>query len=554
MRQREWDQNVPAEPESIPSTSKAIDPFVPDSQANFQTTKSRSTPTQMRLHLPTLAEACDRTGISDRSAAIIVSAVLKDVGIVTQTDSSIIVDRSKIRRERTKTRKTLKRQFVEDASEVRAIYFDGCRDKTLIQEKVGQKFYQKTVVEEHYVLVSEPGSRYFGHVSPTSGSAKEIKTSIMDFLRKNINLNDIVAIGCDGTVVNTGFKNGVIRALEWDLKRPLQWLICLLHANELPLRHLINHLDGKTTGPKGFSGNIGKTLDSCENLPVVEFEKIETILPLVDLQTINTDAKYLYEMCQAVSTGIVTEDLALKAPGKMSHSRWLTTANRVLRLYVATKEPSQNLKILTEFIIKVYAVCWFEIKCHWSCKDGARHLFSIISRSRYLPEELKKVIDPVIDRNGYFAHSENLLIAMLGDDRKHIRELALRRILKCRSTKKNDDVRIFRTNKLNFNCEDYVDLIDWQNIKITEPPLTMEISNEELTAMISSVPDGVPFEKFPCHSQAVERCVKLVTEASAAVYGPEARDRFIRARIESREMLPQFNTKKQFLSVLEQQK
>ncbi|CAH1100720.1 unnamed protein product [Psylliodes chrysocephalus] len=140
-------------------------------------------------------------------------------------------------------------------------------------------------------------------------------------------------------------------------------------------------------------------------------------------------------MCQEISTGVCKDDLALKAPGKMSHSRWLNTANRFLRLYVATNEnePSQNLEI----IVKVYAVCWFEIKCHYACKDSARHLFSIISKSPYLPEEIKKVIDPVIERNGSVGHPENLLIAMLRDDSKHIRELALRRILKYRSTAKN---------------------------------------------------------------------------------------------------------------------
>lgn len=59
----------------------------------------RPSTSQMRLQLPSLAQACDRTGISDRSAAIIVSAVLKDVGIVTKEDPSKIVDRSKIRQE-----------------------------------------------------------------------------------------------------------------------------------------------------------------------------------------------------------------------------------------------------------------------------------------------------------------------------------------------------------------------------------------------------------------------------------------------------------------------
>jgi len=49
---------------------------------------------------------------------------------------------------------------------------------------------------------------------------------------------------------------------------------------------------------------------------------------------------------------------------------------------------------------------------------------------------------------------------------------------------------------------------------------------------------------FPCHTQAVKRAVKLVTNASSVVSGESARDRFIRARIESRAIMPSFNTKK----------
>ena len=57
------------------------------------------------------------------------------------------------------------------------------------------------------------------------------------------------AIGCDGTVANTSSKNVVIRQIELSIERPLQWCIFLLHTNDLPLRHLLQHL--KTTGLKG---------------------------------------------------------------------------------------------------------------------------------------------------------------------------------------------------------------------------------------------------------------------------------------------------------------
>ena len=53
------------------------------------------------------------------------------------------------------------------------------------------------------------------------------------------------------------------------------------------------------------------------------------------------------------------------------------------------------------------------------------------------------------------------------------------------------------------------------------------------------------FESFPCHTQGAI-CVKLVTEATAAVCGAKNRDGFIGARLRSRELLPTFESKKDY--------
>ena len=53
-----------------------------------------------------------------------------------------------------------------------------------------------------------------------------------------------MAIGCDETNANTGAQGRVIALLEMQLGRHLQWFVCLLHANEQPLKHLIPKLDG----------------------------------------------------------------------------------------------------------------------------------------------------------------------------------------------------------------------------------------------------------------------------------------------------------------------
>ena len=69
-------------------------------------------------------------------------------------------------------------------------------------------------------------------------------------------------VGTDGAAAMTGKFNGCIRNLEELLNKPLQWAICLLHTNELPLRHVFTMLDGTTNSPVAFAGPIGKCLTS----------------------------------------------------------------------------------------------------------------------------------------------------------------------------------------------------------------------------------------------------------------------------------------------------
>ena len=66
---------------------------------NLQDSSSNNTP------LKKLTSACDRTGVSDRTAALIVSSVLHDGS--STTNDSLIIDRSKIRRERQRYQKSL---------------------------------------------------------------------------------------------------------------------------------------------------------------------------------------------------------------------------------------------------------------------------------------------------------------------------------------------------------------------------------------------------------------------------------------------------------------
>lgn len=499
------------------------------------------------LEYSQLASACDRTGVSDRAAAIIASSVLHDNARCSETNPALVVDRSKLRRTRRKHRDFLNEKQTTECQTVVGLYFDGRKDATLKQIEVGGKLIKKTVQEEHISIIKEPGSTYLGHISVKTGSAQAIANGLHDFItEKGVPTEGIKAIGCDGTAVNTGVKGGAIRLLELKLNKPVHWFSCQLHANELPLRHLIQNLDGKTSGPRSYTGDIGKKLEECETLDIVDFHSIPTSIPAINQADLSTDQKYLYNIVTSISNGVLRPGLQSMNPGKLAHSRWLTTANRILRLYVSTEEPSATLVTITEFIMKAYAPMWFSIKFSSSSQSGPHHLFKTIQLTRNCSSEVINIVDPVIQRNAFYAHPENMLLSMINDAEGSTRELGWRRIKKARAEDKGKTVRTFRIPKLNFSATRYIDMINWIEEKVTEPPLTRGISDAELDFMIESRAQK-EFPNLPCHTQAVERCVKLVTEASSLVCSEQARHGLILSRIKSRQKMPKFETKRQFV-------
>ena len=66
-------------------------------------------------------------------------------------------------------------------------------------------------------------------------------------------------------------------------------------------------------------------------------------------------------MCDAISKGAYSEPLSRCDPCKLSYSRFLTTDNRFLRLYITVENKSENLLQIATFIVKVCALTWFII-------------------------------------------------------------------------------------------------------------------------------------------------------------------------------------------------
>ena len=116
-------------------------------------------------------------------------------------------------------------------------------------------------------------------------------------------MNSLIALGCDGTNVNICIKGGQIVLMDHYLERQLHWFICMLHANELPLRNLITNLNGKISGPRCFTGLIGKDLQNSEKRPVEDFTPVDAPAIVTAATYLSTDVKYLLDIHEAKSSG-----------------------------------------------------------------------------------------------------------------------------------------------------------------------------------------------------------------------------------------------------------
>ena len=156
----------------------------------------------------------------------------------------------------------------------------------------------------------------------------------------------------------------------------------------------------------------------------------------------------------------------------------------------------------------------------------------MIRRMQHLSETFQKeVLESVVKRSAYYAHQENVLIAMINDNNVTIRELGFRGISKKKgkSLKKHQDIHQ-----------------SYGNLKYQKSILTLKTTPSSFTGKViineRNLQSQWPFQKksylrtlnikkkldeklfdFPCHTQAVQRCIKLVTGASLK----DSRDGFI---------------------------
>ena len=147
---------------------------------------------QNRNIFPTLAKVSLRYGASSMMTAALATAVLVDVGLVTEDNSSLVIDHHHIQRDRKKVMNSLSQdadtRHMNEA--ISCIFFDGPKNWTNVIEEDPEtgKFYQSRVKMEHIVVTSEPGGEYLFHFTPAEATdqikaAEQTTIKLFDWIK-----------------------------------------------------------------------------------------------------------------------------------------------------------------------------------------------------------------------------------------------------------------------------------------------------------------------------------------------------------------------------------
>ena len=218
-----------------------------------------------------------------------------------------------------------------------------------------------------------------------------------------------------------------------------------------------------------------------------------------------------------------------------------------IRQHGLTGKSLKVLEILVKFCLEYYFKIYFDMKVKHLIVDAPYHILTSLRILKTQPKVVKDAVTFYVRTGAWYSHPECLLLSLLASCDSTDRKFAVNQILKLRGNNEYGDmsVRPRVTPKLNLSATSLIKLISWRQCEVQEPSFTCSLSKAEIQGFLEK--PYIP-PQFSCHTQSTEGCVKLVTEASAEVCGPEARDGYIRARLQHRETMPVFTTKKHILN------
>ncbi|KAF0293072.1 hypothetical protein FJT64_009039 [Amphibalanus amphitrite] len=213
-------------------------------------------------------------------------------------------------------------------------------------------------------------------------------------------------------------------------------------------------------------------------------------------------------------------------------ARWYTAQSRLLRAYMSQPAPSaeddgmvtdrhRRLTTLALYIVAVYLPTVLAIKHKPDLVEAPRHLFDQLQRQRqHMGGPDLQTVQGSLCGNALMAHPENVVLGMLGDERRDVRARAVQMVREARARRQPGPVRQFRVQSasVNVSAHQYTELVDvtmYARVADVEPPCVRFLSDGDLEALV----DEPLRTRVPCHTQSTERAVKLTTQSSGAVAG-----------------------------------
>ena len=529
------------------------------------------------VELPLLGLMANRLKVPAKTASLIVSAALIDLEFVTEADQSKLVDKNKVERAKIRMRKF--EQKKRDKKVLRegpiGIYLDAKKDSCLTSKEVRGRtaVSYENPLEDHYSLVMMPEGEYFSHITVPHETPEGINKGeyVADLVlqrinEKKINTRDIICLGADSTVLNTGAKGGILAWIEKSLNRNCIWCVCSLHILELVPKNLFILLDGGTASGQDYVGPIGKILkervrtlmpnpdSSTWRLPQYDLPT----LPLATVKSLNSDQKYLYIIAHVITSGNLIDDFHKYTIGPLNKARWNTHWSRIFYLWICDRSQlslspmdEENLRLMVHFLLSSYLPAWFDVRLNPHWLDAPRILLNLIKNVMTQEDiQVRLSAQKTLQTGSYALYEDTICQAMLSGEDEDDRLFALQKIVKNRRLQGSPDIGnkapMKRNNpRLNFVSEPltFRTIIKWDRI-FREPPLTCDIPTPDLYKYIDrrmAIPD------FPSHTQSVERVVKRVSEAGKHVTTEDKRDGLILAQMEACRLLPKMPESKQDL-------
>ena len=321
---------------------------------------------------PDVAAALDRAKVSDRKAALLITATAQSLG---HNADDLTINRSSIHRSRERCRVNLnahlKEQFMPTVPLV--VHWDG----KLLSDLTG-----KEMVDRLPVILSGAGVNQVIGVPKLPVGTGEAQAYAVAHLLDEWGVTDRVAAMCfDTTSSNTGHIKGACVLLEQKLKKELLHLACRHHVFELVLASVFKECMGVSSGPdvsifKRFQESW-KFIDQmsyesgASNYVVAEaLREGKDILIAFTLDQLlvnqpRDDYRELLELALIFIGEVPPRGVRFIAPGAIHHARWMAKALYSLKIWLfrgqfhLTDREDKGLRDICIFVVRMYITVWF---------------------------------------------------------------------------------------------------------------------------------------------------------------------------------------------------